>query len=213
MLVCLLCLNRSSSFHPDSVHSHSGLNQSHMSALDHILIGKYCGRSYAAVAEADRNYCSWVIGTRSLPRSLLPFKRWLKAVHGGVMPYGKHKNSFFSEVFRDHEEYTDWCCQLDNPSDVMLEFQKYIRGRGEEEAASEDASKQSPPKRTRRSPPREQAARTTSCLECKVCFDEPANVLLIPCKHLVLCEACAALSLTCPICRGKVSETLLVYPG
>ena len=31
-----------------------------MSALDHILIGKYCGRSHAAVAEADRNYCSWV---------------------------------------------------------------------------------------------------------------------------------------------------------
>ena len=182
-----------------------------MSALDHILIGKYCGRSHAAVADADRNYCSWVIGARSLPRSLLPFKRWLKAVHGGVLPYGKHKNSFFSEVFRDHKEYAEWCCQLDNPSDVMLEFQKYIREREEEQTAIEEISKQAPPKRARLSPP--QAAPTTSCLDCKVCFDEPANVLLIPCKHLVLCEACAALTLTCPICRGSVSETLLVYPG
>ena len=96
----------------------------------------------------------------------------------------------------------------------MLEFQKYIRQREEEETAREDTSQQqSPPKRARRLPPREHAARTTSCLECKVCFDEPANVLLIPCKHIVLCEACAALSQTCPICRGSVSETLLVYPG
>ena len=130
-----------------------------MSALDHILIGKYGGRSHAAVAEADRNYCSWVISARSLPRSLLPFKRWLMAVHGGVLPYGKHKNSFFSEIMRDHKEYADWCCQLDNPSDVMLAFQKYIRERGEEETASEDTLKRSPPKRARRSPPRASSSR------------------------------------------------------
>ena len=183
-----------------------------MSALDHIFIGKYCGRSHAAVAEADRNYCSWVIGARSLPRSLLPFKRWLMAVHGGVLPYGKHKNSFFSEVFRDHKEYTDWCCQLDNPSDVMLEFQKYIRERGEE-TASEDTSEQPPPKRPRRSPEQQPSSQTTSCLECKVCFDAPVNVLLIPCRHLALCETCAALSKTCPVCRGHVSERLRVYTG
>ena len=113
---------------------------------------------------------------------------------------------------RQHPEYAVWCSELENPSEAMLEFQKYVRER-EEETMTEDAPKHSPPKRARRAPPREQAARTTSCLECKICFDEPANCLLIPCKHLVLCEACAALSLTCPICRGRVSETLLVYPG
>ena len=82
-----------------------------MSALDHILIGRYCGKSHAEVAEADRSYCSWVIGTRSLPRSLMPFKMWLKRTHGGVLPYGKYKNAFFSEILSEHPEYQaplDW---------------------------------------------------------------------------------------------------------
>ena len=76
-----------------------------MSSLDHILIGRYCGKSHAEVAEADRAYCSWVIGARSLPRSLMPFKTWLKQTHGGVLPYGKYKNAFFSEILSEHPEY------------------------------------------------------------------------------------------------------------
>ena len=80
-------------------------NPPHMSSLDHILIGRYCGKSHAEVAEADRAYCSWVIGARSLPRSLMPFKTWLKQTHGGVLPYGKYKNAFFSEILSEHPEH------------------------------------------------------------------------------------------------------------
>ena len=80
-------------------------NPPHMSSLDHILIGRYYGKSHAQVAEADRAYCSWVIGARSLPRSLMPFKTWLKQTHGGVLPYGKYKNAFFSEILSEHPEY------------------------------------------------------------------------------------------------------------
>ena len=92
------------SFDPDSGSRFSSI-PSHMSALDHILIGRYCGRSHAEVAEADRAYCSWVIGARSLPRSLMPAKTWLKRTHGGVLPYGKHKNAFFSEILSEHPEH------------------------------------------------------------------------------------------------------------
>ena len=192
--------------------SHLGSYLPHMSALEHILIGRHCGSTYAAVAEAERGYCGWVIAARSLPRSLMPFKMWLKGTHGGVLPYGKHKNSFFSEVLRQHPEYAVWCSELENPSDAMLEFQKYVRER-EEETMTEDAPKHSPPKRVRRSPEKQQTSQTSSGWECKVCFDAPVNVLLIPCKHLVVCETCAALIKTCPVCRGRVSETLRVYPG
>ena len=80
-------------------------NPPRMSSLDHILIGRYCGKSHAQVAEADRAYCSWVIGARSLPRSLMPFKTWLKQTHGGVLPYGKYKNAFFSEILNEHPEH------------------------------------------------------------------------------------------------------------
>lgn len=218
----------------------------HMSELDLVLVGKYSGCSHAAVAEADRSYCNWVMTTRSsIPRSLLPFRLWLKRTKGGVLPYGKYKNSFFSDVFEDHPEYGVWAlvvharrcsadrsvpcypycqcchmalaaraclvCELGDPSAAMLEFQKYVRER-QERAVSKEA-RQPAPKRARESPDQRQAPRTAPCLECKICFDRPINVLLVPCRHLVLCETCAALTATCPVCRGRVSQTLRVYLG
>ena len=96
----------------------------------------------------------------------------------------------------------------------MLDFQKYIRER-EEKASQEAALKHSAPKRARRSPPeRQEDARATSSLECRICFDRPVNVLLLPCKHLVMSDSCAAMSnKTCPLCRSRVSEILRVYTG
>ena len=39
-------------------------------------------------------------------------------------------------------------------------------------------------------------------------------LLLPPCKHLVMCSSCAAMSRkTCPMCRERISETLRVYTG
>ena len=69
-----------------------------MSAVHVVSAGKYCGRSYGNVAEIDRNYCLWVLSVRPPPRALLPFKRWLKQNHGGVLPYGKHRMLFFDEA-------------------------------------------------------------------------------------------------------------------
>ena len=80
----------------------------------------------------------------------------------------------------------------------------------------EDVSPKRPaPKRARRSPPEQQeCVRATSCLECRICFDRPVDVLLLPCKHLVMCSSCAAMSKkTCPMCRERISETLRVYTG
>ena len=56
--------------------------------------------------------CAWVASAASLPRFLLPFKMWLKRTHEGVLPYGKYKNRFFSEVFLEHPEYAEWACEL-----------------------------------------------------------------------------------------------------
>ena len=63
-------------------------------ALDVVLAGKHNGSTHAAVAETDRSYCHWVMNAAMLPRSLLPFKTWLKRTHGGVLPCGKYKNGF-----------------------------------------------------------------------------------------------------------------------
>ena len=181
-------------------------------AFDVVLAGKHCGSSHAALADTDRSYCHWVINAPLLPRSLLPLKIWLKKTHGGVLPCGKYKGAFFSEIHCDHPEYCLWVCELSDPSPPMLDFQKYVFKR--EESASEAVAKQEQPaaKRARGQPDRERSTPSSS-MDCKVCFDRQIEALFVPCRHLVCCGTCAALSETCPVCRGKVSEILRVFLG
>lgn len=181
-----------------------------MSALDVVLGGKYSGSTYATVADSDRGYCHWIMNANSLSRSLRPFRTWLNRAYGGVFCFGKHRNAFYSEIYKDHPEYTIWACELDGPSDALRHFQAYVRRRDEETASEEAASKR---KRARGPPESEATATQASSMECRICYDRPIDVLLLPCRHLVCCQVCSALSATCPVCRGRVSETFRVYLG
>ena len=183
-----------------------------MSALDIVLAGKHSGSSYAAVADMDRSYCHWVMNSTSLPRSLRSFKTWLKRTYGGVLVVGKHRNAFYSEIYRDHPDYTIWACELTDPSAHLSDFQEYVRRR-DAETASEETQAQQPAQKRARVPREGEPAATTQSdsMICKICFDGPIEVLLLPCKHLVLCQACAALTPRCPMCRGRVSEHIRVY--
>ena len=49
-----------------------------------------------------------------------------------------------------------------------------------------------------------------------VCFDAPKDHLVLPCKHLCVCEACAeqltkTRTPTCPVCREPIRETMKVF--
>ena len=46
---------------------------------------------------------------------------------------------------------------------------------------------------------------------CVVCLSAERNVLLLPCKHLVLCSACAAKVSVCPLCRSVVQDTVACW--
>lgn len=51
---------------------------------------------------------------------------------------------------------------------------------------------------------------------CVVCRDRPKCVLLLPCKHLCMCEECAEFingmrQTFCPLCRSSVNKQLSVY--
>lgn len=58
--------------------------------------------------------------------------------------------------------------------------------------------------------------------ECVVCKDKPSNIVLLPCKHLKICDECNlklqadALSrgvqnYSCPYCRENVNDIMQVY--
>ncbi|KAJ9708110.1 hypothetical protein PVL29_000259 [Vitis rotundifolia] len=46
---------------------------------------------------------------------------------------------------------------------------------------------------------------------CRVCFDEQINMVLLPCRHHVLCSTCCEKCKRCPICRVFIEERLPVY--
>lgn len=47
---------------------------------------------------------------------------------------------------------------------------------------------------------------------CKICLNERANVVLLPCKHVAVCGKCVfGLKDTCPICREKITEKMSLF--
>ncbi|KAI9478808.1 MAG: hypothetical protein EXX96DRAFT_572368 [Benjaminiella poitrasii] len=42
--------------------------------------------------------------------------------------------------------------------------------------------------------------------ECNICFSEPQNIMLLPCKHDGICLQCAKILITCHLCRTKITD-------
>ncbi|KAK7330200.1 hypothetical protein VNO77_24387 [Canavalia gladiata] len=46
---------------------------------------------------------------------------------------------------------------------------------------------------------------------CRICFEGEINIVLLPCRHRVLCSTCSEKCKKCPICRDPIGERLPVY--
>jgi hypothetical protein len=46
---------------------------------------------------------------------------------------------------------------------------------------------------------------------CRVCFEREISVVLLPCRHRVLCRNCSDKCKKCPFCRITIEERLPVY--
>lgn len=49
---------------------------------------------------------------------------------------------------------------------------------------------------------------TTSRKECKICLADSADVMFLPCTHLVTCTRCSKQIKDCPICRLKIEQSI-----
>jgi len=46
---------------------------------------------------------------------------------------------------------------------------------------------------------------------CVICLTEPKCTLLVPCRHLCVCEGCGKEINQCPVCRSHIKQRTLVY--
>ncbi|KAI3944325.1 hypothetical protein MKW92_032505 [Papaver armeniacum] len=46
---------------------------------------------------------------------------------------------------------------------------------------------------------------------CRICFVADINVVLLPCRHRILCCACSDKCKKCPVCRVPIDERMSVY--
>ncbi|KAJ4821929.1 hypothetical protein Tsubulata_041964 [Turnera subulata] len=46
---------------------------------------------------------------------------------------------------------------------------------------------------------------------CRVCFEGEISIVLLPCRHRILCSTCSEKCKKCPICRVAIEERLPVY--
>ncbi|KAK6148670.1 hypothetical protein DH2020_019582 [Rehmannia glutinosa] len=46
---------------------------------------------------------------------------------------------------------------------------------------------------------------------CRVCFEGEISVVLLPCRHRILCSSCSDKCKKCPVCRVSIEERLPVY--
>lgn len=50
-----------------------------------------------------------------------------------------------------------------------------------------------------------------SALQCKICYENEANTLFLPCKHNIVCQKCANDLALCPICQATIEQSILIY--
>jgi len=47
--------------------------------------------------------------------------------------------------------------------------------------------------------------------KCRICQNEQARTVLLPCGHLVVCKQCGMIASRCPVCRVRVTSSIDVF--
>ncbi|KZF22911.1 hypothetical protein L228DRAFT_247327 [Xylona heveae TC161] len=124
---------------------------------------------------------------------------------------------------------------LDSPSRESLLRWLRIRASARFDLVNDHEEEESEPEGERKGldnessgrPPPKESEELTVNLECKICYTQLADTVVLPCGHLVMCQWCAdmhvpphrldktrpATTASCPLCRKKVKQRALIYRG
>lgn len=96
---------------------------------------------------------------------------------------------------------------------VVNEIEREVE-RVRQEAAAHAAAQQQEIERLRQLAARQEVVNEDAKL-CVVCLSEEKRCMFRPCKHVCVCDACAATILSdggaCPLCRARVEDIERVY--
>lgn len=53
--------------------------------------------------------------------------------------------------------------------------------------------------------------KVASGLNCKICYENEANALFLPCRHNISCEDCSKLLKICPVCNSAIEKAIIIF--
>ena len=122
----------------------------------------------------------------------------------------KHGRSHADMVaFPTLRRYCAWVSELQDPSEPLLDFQRWLAESEEDEDGYSEPEAKPPPKKARKVTLNENQADDGSPLvvgQCIICCDRPVKVIFKQCGHLNCCARCGAKCNACPVCRVQVRE-------
>ncbi|XP_076818324.1 E3 ubiquitin-protein ligase XIAP-like isoform X2 [Clavelina lepadiformis] len=102
------------------------------------------------------------------------------------------------------EEPMEWQYSMPNDATPSLE----ARIREEERKKMEEERKKMEEEKKKME---EEKKKTEEEKKCKICLDQMADVVFVPCGHLCSCTECAQALRKCPICRMKIEKSIRTY--
>ena len=106
----------------------------------------------------------------------------------------------------------DLCEILMEIEEQKQETSTSVRSTDEESESSNSSDNEEQPKNDQNLDHLEEENRKLKeNLLCKICLDQKADILFLPCGHLTSCPQCSMSLLSCPLCRKKINGKLKVY--
>ncbi|XP_067674754.1 uncharacterized protein [Haliotis asinina] len=123
-------------------------------------------------------------------------------------PRQKHNRQAYENTVSDEDEgYGD---SSEMSEEMMFQSLPVISSRNKSPHKPKKLKKRKSTKEQRKAAEEETQQLKESSV-CKICLEDPANIVFLPCGHLVACAMCAPALERCPVCRKHNRGSVRVY--